>query len=663
MMTNNEVGKKGLRTWLFKPFVYKAGWEALALGIVVIVLTGYIGSFTNTHFDGVLDTHTGMEAPWWCFLAEGIVAWLAMGVVMWGFGKCISKTSFRSVDIFGTQALARWPFLLTSLLCLLPGYARFTDYIIRRTAGAGEKIPFPVVDAIVFGIVLAGMLVFLCWSVYLMYRSYSVSCNIKGSKAIGSFIGGIFIAELIFKILITGVFFGVQQDHSWKPILEAAPETSAANRIYQNEMLYTFDDEAKLEKINSDKGLTVGVENGEYRIQGTSTDREWKADAVLVKIAAGGSDLDVSGKFRIEEAEGDGLVFLGVQSSEAGEIILIYSWDVMKKNYWIQRHWLRVENELVSGRPSLSGTGTEQEAFNSMRIHVRKDRQHVDFYANNVYIDTAAFDEHIGEITSAKMELQSPRKDCKFDIRFDDLRVRWDDSPIEATRREMERSTGGLLVRYSFDDEGSVTDSSGQMSDGSIRGTPTWVSGVKGKALSLDGEGSYVKMPFTRRLQAVPYSNFTVTAWFKPGSTPAQQDNGFGIVVKPGCDIGLVQDKHGIFRFSRYFHGKQLSPKKDAMRTVWLGGEKSDPGRWYHLVGVVDDDGKTSRLYVDGELIAKKEHPNFIRPLENHHPWYVGACDGPGGRWPAHGAIDEVRIYNRALSVEEIGQLYNETAP
>jgi len=102
----------------------------LVLGLFLILLTGWIGSLSHTHFDGVLDTRTGFLAQTWLFLTEGIVNWLSLSVVLLAAGKLISKTAFRLIDVFGTQALARWPMLLTGLICLLSGYQRFTEHLL-----------------------------------------------------------------------------------------------------------------------------------------------------------------------------------------------------------------------------------------------------------------------------------------------------------------------------------------------------------------------------------------------------------------------------------------------------------------------------------------------------------------------------------------------------
>lgn len=190
---------------LFNPSVYIAGAQALGLGLAAVLLASLIGSLGNAHFDGVLDTHVGATAPLWFFLLEGIVDWLSMGLVLFVLGKMISQTKFRSVDVLGTQALARWPTLLISLILLPPAFQRITNELVRGfRAGGLPKIS--AADGLFLGAVVLALLVLVCWMVALMYRAFSVSCNVKGGKAIGTFIGGIIIAEIISKICIILVF-------------------------------------------------------------------------------------------------------------------------------------------------------------------------------------------------------------------------------------------------------------------------------------------------------------------------------------------------------------------------------------------------------------------------------------------------------------------------
>jgi len=191
------MSAKKIGTYIFNPFTYVAGWPALFIGLVVILAAGYIGSFSNTHFDGVLDTHSGARAPLWFFLSAGIIDWFCLGSVFLVLGKITAKTSFRLIDLFGTQAMARYPTLFVALATLPAGYLRFTHYLLQ-----GATAPVNVVDALFFGSAILTMLLCLGWMITLMYKGYSVSCNVKGGKAAGTFIGGIIMAEIISKVVV-----------------------------------------------------------------------------------------------------------------------------------------------------------------------------------------------------------------------------------------------------------------------------------------------------------------------------------------------------------------------------------------------------------------------------------------------------------------------------
>jgi hypothetical protein len=191
-------------TLLFNPFVYIAGAKALLLGLAAMLLAGLIGSLSNTHFDGVLDTHTGAHAPLWFFLSEGIIDWLSLAVVLLIIGSIISRTSFRIIDVVGTQSLARWPSLFLGLLMLPKAIQRFSNQLVEQLTKQG-KVEFNTTDAVVFSAVVIAMIPVVCWMVVLMYKSYSVSCNVKGGKAIGTFIGGIILAEILSKAALYGL--------------------------------------------------------------------------------------------------------------------------------------------------------------------------------------------------------------------------------------------------------------------------------------------------------------------------------------------------------------------------------------------------------------------------------------------------------------------------
>ncbi len=194
--------KPGLRQWLFDPFTYIAGGSALVLGLAAILLAGFVGSLTNTHFDGVLDIHTGRAAPLGTFLGEGLVNWLSISIVLLILGRIVSRTPFRSIDLLGTQALARWPTLITAIATLAPPYQRCIAQLNWKLLGMGEQVPLHITDLAFFVVIAIVSILVIIWMVVLMYRSYTICCNISGARASITFVIGLIVSEVVSKITI-----------------------------------------------------------------------------------------------------------------------------------------------------------------------------------------------------------------------------------------------------------------------------------------------------------------------------------------------------------------------------------------------------------------------------------------------------------------------------
>ena len=209
---NTDTGKSCIRQWLFNPFQFIAGGKALILGLVIILITSILGSLSNTHFDGVLDVHTGLVVPTWLFVAEGLINWLSLAFVLAVFGLLFRGLSFRIIDVFGTQALARWPHIITAAVALAPGYQRYTAYIASEIFQTGDNVTVYDTDVFFFGLAVIVLICVTIWMVALMYRAYAVSCNLKGGRAIGSFIAGLIIAEVLSKL---GIILLLQNYNLW----------------------------------------------------------------------------------------------------------------------------------------------------------------------------------------------------------------------------------------------------------------------------------------------------------------------------------------------------------------------------------------------------------------------------------------------------------------
>lgn len=194
--------KNRLSQWLFNPFRVVAGYKALLSGLAIILISALVGSLGNTHFDGVLDVHTGLQAPLWLFFAEGLINWICMVVPLFFFGLIVSRSSFRVIDILGTQALARGPYLITALVMLPDANRRFGDYLMSKLTQAATPATLNYIDMSVFVFAIILTILMAVWMVALMYRAYCVSCNIKGAKAIATFVVSLIGAEALSKFAI-----------------------------------------------------------------------------------------------------------------------------------------------------------------------------------------------------------------------------------------------------------------------------------------------------------------------------------------------------------------------------------------------------------------------------------------------------------------------------
>lgn len=203
-----EISGKGrIKTWLFNPFQYVAGGRALLVGLAVILVSGLITYRGRVYFDGVMDVHIGVGGGLWFFLVQGVINWLCLAVWLYFLGLIVSKSSFRMIDLFGTEALARWPFLIIALVMGLKANREVTNYFISLLKEGEWSVSVNYMVFLVFFVATAVMVSMIVWSVVLMYRAYAISCNLKGAKAVVTFVVGLIGAEIMSKfiyILIAG---------------------------------------------------------------------------------------------------------------------------------------------------------------------------------------------------------------------------------------------------------------------------------------------------------------------------------------------------------------------------------------------------------------------------------------------------------------------------
>lgn len=223
----------------------------------------------------------------------------------------------------------------------------------------------------------------------------------------------------------------------------------------------------------------------------------------------------------------------------------------------------------------------------------------------------------------------------------------------------------GLVAYYSFD-EGSgnvLHDVSGHGNEGTIYGA-TWVDGVRGKALKFSGENSYVNCGTT--LTGTVLRSVTVAAFINVNRFPQSGDPDQVDVY--ARDTIFYDGSDGEFNlFIRENRTVAFSIKMSDYS--WYGTfstTKITADMWYQVTGIYDGINNTISIFVNGQLENTKTVPkiSLYNPSGDYYPT-IGAYSGisDNHRNYLNGIIDDLRIYNRALSAEEIKALYYQYVP
>ena len=200
--------------------------------------------------------------------------------------------------------------------------------------------------------------------------------------------------------------------------------------------------------------------------------------------------------------------------------------------------------------------------------------------------------------------------------------------------------SAGLVAAYSFNagSGSSVADSSGRGNAGVVSGAAWSGVGRFGSALSFDGVNDWVTVADAGSLDLT--SRMTLEAWVRPAALGGWRT----VVFKEragGVVYGLYGDQAG---------GRPLGQ-------VFIGGERNAVGSsllplnvWSHLATTFD--GSVVRLYVNGTLVGSSAVSGSMAASTGS--LRIGG-NSVWSEWFA-GLIDEVRLYNRALSAGEIQQ-------
>lgn len=212
--------------------------------------------------------------------------------------------------------------------------------------------------------------------------------------------------------------------------------------------------------------------------------------------------------------------------------------------------------------------------------------------------------------------------------------------------------TNGLVLQMEFDEVSgtSVADLSGNGNHGTLSGA-SWGLGVQGNGVTLNGVDSSLRVETSASLQSVTNA-VTICAWVNLASNGVWQ----AVVRK------VLQDGAHVFPYSAYdlmaedqggrYRARLAVSRPDGVREVAYGTTLLEYGRWCHLVGVYD--GVQLSVYLNGQLSGSVPFTGAL--AQPDQVLYVGRNGIGGDR--VTGKIDDLRIFNRALSAQQILQIY-----
>ncbi len=223
----------------------------------------------------------------------------------------------------------------------------------------------------------------------------------------------------------------------------------------------------------------------------------------------------------------------------------------------------------------------------------------------------------------------------------------------------------GLVAYYPF--SGNANDASGNGHDGTVFGAMLTTDrfGNPNSAYNFDGTDDYVNVAYSSDFQL---STYTIATWISP---TVDLSTSYNAIVTRGEDF---TSDHTAFYFgvaptsSPYANGAFLMYEDNGDDAFHFDTDYYPAvSAWTHLAATRLSNGQVN-IYVNGNLLSHwhstpEPTTQCFQDLLIGANWYVPA---PGDQYLSgffHGAIDEVRIYNRALFADEIAELASDPVP
>ena len=328
--------------------------------------------------------------------------------------------------------------------------------------------------------------------------------------------------------------------------------------------------------------------------------------------------------------------------------------------------WFRADD--VSGERSIVDSDVYNEYGHSLIIGYQNGGGTLNVQYHDGYIDTGfavtagqwyhavlSYDSDITLYINGSLILDTPYSKGNVngsEIRFgrhnssdpqwfigamDDIRIY---NRVLTTTDVMKLYTRGLSAYYPMD--GDANDYSGNKNNGVVHSANLVQdrNGALQSAYSFNGSDSYIELGESAVFDFTGKDKMTLSAW-----------------IKTGADGNIFERYGSLASYRLFVYGDLLGFTYYAggsYQTLNLYGTKTvTDNQWHHVSGVLD--GSYLSLYVDGIRVGRDVQVGPIADPGGVSSVYIG-METPGASWFS-GAIDDVRLYERALSENEIRNL------
>jgi hypothetical protein len=228
-----------------------------------------------------------------------------------------------------------------------------------------------------------------------------------------------------------------------------------------------------------------------------------------------------------------------------------------------------------------------------------------------------------------------------------------DNCPLVANPgQENSNYATGLISYRNFDESDgiyavdSIDANHGRLIDG-----PTWTTGIVGGALNFDGSDDYVSMENAANLNLT--DKISLAARVK-----SNEDNDAGLIIgKTSCS----DPSHQSYRLYQNHNDIYFALNGGSMDDLTLVASASiGDGLWHFVTATWDKDAgdDNQKIYIDGMLVNQQTTPVSNLDTLDWPTEIGGQIESCGSSSFFNGLIDEVAIYDRALSSDEVQQDY-----